>query len=224
MTTRQAALADGRTAGLRSLLTSGFIDILDTIDIPIVVISGSFRIAAFNRAAGEVLRLEPSDIGRSPRDTLMLAGLAQLEERCAQVIATRAAVRHEFRQGDKSFVVRISPYNGDEHELGTVLTFTNVTAFRASIDQAIYEREYTKTILNTIPYPIVILTRDLRVEAGNRAFYVKFGVSRDQTQGIPLHNLANHAFDLPQLRTQLEEALTGGHVFQTFEMNHDFPG
>jgi PAS domain S-box-containing protein len=223
MTPQQIALVGGRAAGLRNLVTTDFIDILDTIDVPIVVISRSFRIASFNRAAGQVLRLEPSDIGRSPRNTLMLAGLAQLEEWCAQVIAMRAAGRHEFCQGDQSFVVRISPYIGNEHELSTVLTFTNVTAFRASVDQAIYEREYTKTILNTIPYPIVVLTRDLRVEAGNRAFYAKFGVSRDQTQGIPLYNLANHAFELPQLRTQLEGTLTGGHVFQPFEMKHDFP-
>jgi PAS domain S-box-containing protein len=223
MTTQHVALIGGRAAGLRNLVTTDFIDILDAIDVPIVVISRSFRIASFNRAAGQVLRLEPSDIGRSPRDTLMLAGLAQLEEWCAQVIAMRAAGKHEFCQGDKSFVVRISPYIGNVHELSTVLTFTNVTAFRASVDQAIYEREYTKTILNTTPYPIVVLTRDMRVEAGNRAFYAKFGVSRDQTQGIPLYNLANHAFELPQLRTQLEGTLAGGHVFQPFEMKHDFP-
>ena len=44
-----------------------------------------------------------------------------------------------------------------------MLTFTNVTAFRASIDQAIYEREYAKTILNTVVDPLVVLGADLRV-------------------------------------------------------------
>lgn len=46
---------------------------------------------------------------------------------------------------------------------GTVLTFTNVTAFRASIDQAIYEREYAKTILNTVADPLVVLDGELHV-------------------------------------------------------------
>ena len=38
------------------------------------------------------------------------------------------------------------------HGLAThyMRAFTNVTAFRASLGQAIYEREYTKTILNTM--------------------------------------------------------------------------
>jgi PAS domain-containing protein len=90
------------------LVTTDIIDILDTIDVPIVVIGRSFMVASFNRAAAEVLRLEPSDIGLSPRDTLVLVGLVQLEEWCAEVMATGAARRHDFRHGDKSFVVHIT--------------------------------------------------------------------------------------------------------------------
>src|ERR1700730_3683940 len=108
MTTQQVAL--NGDAARADLVTADFIDILDTIDVPIVVIGRSFMVASFNRAAAEVLRLEPSDIGLSPRDTLVLVGLVQLEEWCAEVMATGAARRHDFRHGDKSFVVRISPF------------------------------------------------------------------------------------------------------------------
>ena len=76
-----------------------------------------------------------------------------------------------------------------------MLTFTNVTAFRASIDQAIYERECTKAILNTVADPLVVLSADQRIQSGNRAFYTMFGVSRDETQGVPLYDLGNGAFD-----------------------------
>jgi hypothetical protein len=48
------------------------------------------------------------------------------------------------------FVLRIAPYVGSEQRTsGAVLTLQNVTAFRASLEQAIYEREYTKAIINT---------------------------------------------------------------------------
>ena len=52
----------------------------------------------------------------------------------------------------------------------------NVTAFRASIDQAIYEREYTKAILNAGADPLVVLSQELRLQTANRAFYQMFGV------------------------------------------------
>ena len=137
-------------------------------------------IACFNKAAADVLRLSPSDIGRASRDISVLAGLPRLEEQCSEVIASGVESRADFRDGDRWFVVRISPYTkGDRQVTGTVLTFTNVTAFRASIDQAIYERECTKAILNTVADPLVVLSADQRIQSGNRAFYTMFVSRRD---------------------------------------------
>jgi PAS domain S-box-containing protein len=139
------------------------------------------------------------------------------------VVAGGAARRNDFTHGAKSFVVRIAPYTRGDHETGTVLTFTNVTAFRASIDQAIYEREYTKTILNTIVDPIIVLSADLRVQTGNRAFYAMFGVSRDQTMGVALHELGDGAFGSAELHSQLDKMLSGA-AFEPVEVEHEFPG
>jgi len=100
-----------------------------------------------------------------------------------------------------------------------VLTFTNVTAFRASMDQAIYERESTKVILNTVADPLIVVSADQRVQTGNRAFYTLFGLSRDETQGVPLDELAGGAFERASLRKQLRKLLAGGQVFQPVEVD-----
>lgn len=206
-------------------VTNDLIDILDTVDVPIVVVLRDFTIACFNRAAAEVLRLAPADVGQSPRDIPVFSGLPDLEEWCGRVNGTGAPCRRDFREGEKSFVVRIAPYPSSGHQItSTVLTFTNVTAFRASIDQAIYEREYTKAILNTVPDPLVVLGADLRVQSGNRAFYATFQLSREQTQHVPLYELASGTFDLDRLRTQLQETVANSTSFQPFEIDHQFPG
>ena len=169
------------------------INILDTIDVPIVVVRRDSTIAGFNKAAADVLDLSPSEIGRAVCDVALLA---DLERQCGHVIAAGQESRADFRHGDKRFVVRISRYTTADGQIsGTVLTFTNVTAFRASIDQAIYERECTKAILNTVADPLVVLSADQRIQSANRAFYTLFGVSRDQTQGVPLYELGNGAFE-----------------------------
>ena len=80
-------------------------------------------------------------------------------------------------------------YDGADQIDGAVLTFTNVTAFRASLEQAVYEREYTKAILNTVGNPLVVLDAQLRVQSANRAFYETFGISREETQYVPLARL-----------------------------------
>lgn len=92
-----------------------------------------------------------------------------------------------------------------------------------AIDQAIYEREFAKAILNTVADPLVVLSADQRIQSGNRAFYTMFGVSRDETQGVPLSELGNGAFGFAPLRAQLEEMLAGRHPFQPVEVEHVFP-
>ena len=205
--------------------TIDLIDILDTVDVPIVVVRLDFTMACFNRAATQVFGLEASDIDRSPRDVRAFADLLNLEESCGQVIATGVPSRREFRHEDRRFVLRIAPYaKCDGQGSGTVLTFTNVTAFRASIDQAIYEREYTKAILNTVPHPLVVLGGDLRVQTANRAFFAMFEISREALQGIPLAELGNGAFENADLLARLQEMFATGGAFQPIEVDHPNPG
>jgi PAS domain S-box-containing protein len=230
MTTERLTLIGGSTNfqafdgddAVTNTATTDLIDILDAVDVPVVVVRRDSAIAFFNKAAADVLGLSSVDIGRASRDVSVLAGLPRLEEQCSQVIASGVDSRVDFREGDKWFVVRVSPYStGARQATGTVLTFTNVTAFRASLDQAIYERECTKAILNTVAEPLVVLSADQRIQSGNRAFYTLFGVSRDETQGVPLYDLRSGAFELA-LRKQVQEMLAGSHTFEPVEVDHVF--
>jgi len=181
-------------------------NILDAVEVPIVVLRRDFTIAGFNKATANEFRLSPSDIGRASREISRLAGLPSLEQQCSEVMASRVEASADLRDGDRWFVVRISPYaNGERQVSGTVLTFTNVTAFRASVDQVIYERECTKAILNAVPDPLVVLSADQRIQSGNRAFYSMF-------------------YELASLRTRLKGMLAGGRAFDPVEVDQVVPG
>ena len=219
MAARRFHVVDGKPAAAQAAAIDP-LTIVDAVEVPIIVVARDFTIAYFNNAAGEVLGLSPSDVGRAPPGVSVLAGLPRLEQQCRDVIDGGAESRVDLRDGDNWFVVRISPYSGEGRQAtGTVLTFTNVTAFRASMDQAIYERECTKTILNTVRDPLVVLSADQRIQSGNRAFYTMFGVSRDETQGIPFYELGDRGLGGAALRKQLEEVLAGGHASGPVEVD-----
>lgn len=166
---------------------------LDALDLPIILISRECKVTRINRAATTVLGLTASDIGCSLSDAL--AGMQNLNRICGRVMADGAPHRIESRDRDRCFLLRIAPYYGIDRQIcGAVLAFTNVTAFRASIDQALYEREYTKAILNAVIDPLVVLDDKLQVQTANRAFYSLFGLSRDETQGISIRTLGNSAW------------------------------
>jgi PAS domain S-box-containing protein len=198
--------------------------ILDAVDVPIIVVDRDCRLVRFNGAAAAVLSLTPSDLRRRPCDIEALADAEELEKLCAQVIADAAPCRREIRNGDRRFLLRFAPYRAGNGQVdGAVITFTNVTAFRASIEQAIYEREYTKGILNTVIDPLVVLDSSLRVQTANRAFYSMFGASRDQTQGVPLSDLGDADWKASGLWASLRAIVTGDGEFRPFEFEREFP-
>jgi signal transduction histidine kinase len=214
MTARPATFNGGWTAfravngddAAANTAATDLIHILDTVEVPIVVLRRDLMIAGFNKAAADVLGLSPSDIGRASRDISVLAGVPRLEEQCSQAIASGVQSRADLRDGDRSFVMGISPFKESDRQVtGAVLTFTNVTAFRASIDQVIYERECTKAILNTVADPVVVLSTDQRIQSGNRAFYTLF-------------------FELASLRMKLKALLAGSRAFEPVEVDQVFPG
>jgi two-component system CheB/CheR fusion protein len=198
--------------------------VLDSIDIPIVVVDRDCKVTRFNRAAADVLGVAPSDIGRRPCGLQALADAPEIEQICIQMLADGVPSRHDLRNGDRWFLVRISPYAAADQQVGgAVLAFTNVTAFRASLGQAIYEREYTKTILNTVIDPLVVLGEDLQVQTANRAFYDWFAVSREQTQGVSLSDLGDDGWKASGLWSPLKATLSHNHEFQTIEFEGTFP-
>jgi PAS domain S-box-containing protein len=203
-------------------MTANEIGALDAIDVPIIVVTPECTVARINRAAMTVFGLKVSDLGCSLANTL--AGVEDLNRICTRVITDGAPHRIETRDGDRRFLLRIAPYTGNDRQiLGAVLTFTNVTAFRASIEQAIYEREYTKAILNTVVDPVVVLDAKLQIQTANRAFYTTFAVSRDQTQGTSIRKLGNTEWETSEVWESVAGTLSGPGEFQAVEIDVEFP-
>jgi PAS domain S-box-containing protein len=203
--------------------TAEVTEILDAVSVPIVILRRDFIVACFNSAAADTLGLTAAHIGRSPRAISILSESQNLERWCAESISAGTATQHDIRAADRSFIVRIAPYKKGRIS-GTVLTFNNVTAFRASIDQAVYEREYAKAILNTVADALVVLDAELQVLTANRAFYTMFRLSREAMRGVPLNVLGDGILDLAPLLTQLKGTLADDLDFPSFEIDREWPG
>ena len=83
--------------------------------------------------------------------------------------------------------------------------------------------EYTKSIINTVRGPLIILYDDLTVALANRSFYQAFKVKPKETEGQLIYDLGNRQWDIPKLRELLEDILPKTTSFDNFEVEHDFP-
>src|ERR1700712_5270369 len=84
-------------------------------------------------------------------------------------------------------------------------------------------QDYAQNIVDTVREPLLILDTTLRVRSANRAFYQTFHVSPSETEGHLIYELGNGQWDIPDLRTLLEDIVPKRSVFDDFELEHDFP-
>ncbi|MCY2989231.1 MAG: PAS domain S-box protein, partial [Planctomycetota bacterium] len=84
-------------------------------------------------------------------------------------------------------------------------------------------QNYAQNIVDTVREPLLILDANLRVQSANRAFYQTFQVSPEETEGRLIYRLGNGQWDIPDLRTLLEDIVPKRSVFEDFELEHTFP-
>jgi signal transduction histidine kinase/DNA-binding response OmpR family regulator len=77
--------------------------------------------------------------------------------------------------------------------------------------------------VDTVREPLLILDPSLRVRSANRAFYQTFEVGAEETENQLIYELGNGQWDIPALRTLLEDIIPKSSVFNDFELEHTFP-
>jgi PAS domain S-box-containing protein len=83
--------------------------------------------------------------------------------------------------------------------------------------------DYFQTIVETVREPLLVLDSDLRVKNASGSFYKTFSVTKEETEGCLIYELGDRQWDIPALRTLLEEILPEHKAFYAFEVTHDFP-
>jgi PAS domain S-box-containing protein len=83
--------------------------------------------------------------------------------------------------------------------------------------------DFFKAIVDTVRQPILVLGDDLKIEAANRAFFRVFKASPEATLNRKIYNLGNGQWNIPKLRTLLEDILVRDSAFEDFDVEHHFP-
>lgn len=82
--------------------------------------------------------------------------------------------------------------------------------------------EYAENIVETVREPLIVLDADLKVVSANQSFYDTFKVTPKESIGNLIYNLGNSQWDIPKLRTLLEDILPKDRKFANFEVDHVF--
>jgi len=80
-----------------------------------------------------------------------------------------------------------------------------------------------QAIVDTVRQPMLVLDQELRVIAASRSFYELFSAKPGDTLGKRLSDLGDGAWDIPALKTLLDDILSRHIAIDDFEVEHQFP-
>jgi signal transduction histidine kinase/CheY-like chemotaxis protein len=206
-------------------------DIVDTVREPLLMLDTNLRVQSANRAFYETFDVSPHEtenqliyeLGNGQWDIPALRTLLE------DVIPTSSVfndfeLSHTFPSiGHRVMLLNGRKLRAGSHSAIIVVAMEDVTERRRSETDLRAIETYAQDIVDTVREPLLILDTTLRVQSGNRAFYHTFKVSPDETENRLIYELGNGQWDIPALRTLLEDIVPTSSVFNDFELEHDFP-
>ena len=202
-------------------------DVFDTVREPLLVLDAALRVRSANAAFYKTFRVSTQEtesrliyeLGNGQWDIPDLRTL--LED-----IVPRSSVfndfvlEHDFPDiGRRTMLLNARKLHAEL----VLLAMEDVTERRRSQHLLEQIETYAQDVVDTVREPLLILDSSLRVHSANRAFYQTFHVSSEETENRLIYELGNGQWDIPDLRTLLEDIVPKSSVFNDFELEHDFP-
>jgi PAS domain S-box-containing protein len=204
-------------------LSDDLANVLNSSEIPIVILAGNARIRRFTPAAAALFGLTTSDVGRSigaMKGTL----LRRMALMALEVLETGqpASARLPDDQG-RWFMLTAHPYvTAGKAVDGAVITSIDVDEATKGKERAEAARRYAENIVNTVRESLLVLDPELRVLSANVAFYDTFELAPSQVEGLPLAEIDEGLLSLPSVCEGLARLVRGGS-FDELRITEEFP-
>jgi two-component system CheB/CheR fusion protein len=214
---------NSRNVELRQL-SNDLGNLLTSTHVPIIMVGNDLRVRRMTPVTERALNLAPGDVGRPIGDLRLSVEVPDLDRLLREAIASLAVQEREVQARDgRWYSVRVRPYRTEDNRIdGAVVSCVDIEAIKRGVEEAQAARAEAQAIVETVRGPLVILDADLRVVSANRAFYETFEVGDADTEHRLLYDLGNRQWDIPRLRTLLEEILPRDNTIEDFEVQHDF--
>ncbi len=162
------------------------------------------------------------ELTESERNRQLERELARLREDIRSITEDQEAVNEELQSANEELLSGSEELQSLNEELETSkeeIQSTNeeLTTLNQELsdrnDQLNIARLYAESIIATIREPIIVLDKDMKVRTANQSYYNKFKTLKEQTEGKSFYELGNGIWNIPALRSALENSLlTDGRI------------
>ncbi|HEX2689969.1 MAG TPA: chemotaxis protein CheB [Kofleriaceae bacterium] len=206
-------------------VNSDLLNILGSVEVPIVIVDGQRRIRRFTPKARPILNLRPSDVGRPINDMKPALEIEDLDHKIADVIDTVASHEEEVRgRNGEWYRLQIRPYTTIDKKIdGAVISVIDIDVLKRALGAAEWARDYAKATVEAVQMPLVVLDVGHDVVSANQAFRDHFAVGGAELEGRSFYALLNSAWDVPALRPALARVFEASERFEGLEVERELP-
>ena len=201
------------------------INILGSVEVPIVIVDGARKIRRFTPKARPILNLLPSDVGRPIDDIKPKVVIEELDRKIADVIDTvRPHVEVVRGTNGRWFRLQIRPYLAVDKKIdGAVVSVIDIDVLKRALGAAEWARDYARATVEAVRTPLVVVDERHEVVSSNRAFREQFAVEGAEPAGTNLYLLQDGAWDSPELRSALDRLFERSEHFAELEVVCELP-
>jgi two-component system CheB/CheR fusion protein len=91
------------------------------------------------------------------------------------------------------------------------------------VEVAEWARDYSRSIVDSVQVPLVVLAADLHVLSANAAYYERFRENAEETEGQGFFEIGAGEWEAAELREAVASVLATGGGFQGLDLERTFP-
>ncbi len=169
-------------------LNDDLTNLISSVDIPILMLSGDWRIRRFTAQAEKLLNLLPGDVGRpivNLRPNIDVPDLAKL---VTEVVDTMSLREREVQDlGGRWYSMRIRPYRTMDNKIdGAVMTFIDIDAAKRIHLELQREQTFTEAVLESAAALVMVTDMEGHIARFNLACRRLSEYSFEEVEGKPV--------------------------------------
>ena len=197
-------------------------NLLNSVNIPLLMLTSDLHIRQFTPPMQKLISVLPGDIGRPIADIRPQLSIENLEPLLREVSETLATHESEVQDRDgRWYLLRIRPYRTADNKIeGLVIVLVDIDQLRSSQQGLIEARDFSRSVVESVPVPVVVLDAQCSVQTVNTAFRELTRMRISELTGRSLPDLLHHLWGFNELGERLEGLLAAAEG-TSFTFEHE---
>jgi two-component system CheB/CheR fusion protein len=205
-------------------LSSDLNNLLASVEIPVLIVGSDYKIRIFSPKAKSAFNLIPGDVGRPISDIKSNFNI-ELDVLVGEVLETLTSKEIEVQdQKGIWYRIQIRPYRTIDNRIdGAVIAVIDINYLKQKELRTKENLQYIKSILFSVPLPLVVINRQFQLRSPNPSFLNYFQLKSDVADYNIFNVLKIDKKTEANLRTHLIKSLNENVPLSSFKVACEVP-